>query len=129
MPHRLQKLQKWFTSRPYLFTSIVFLAIVLLGWLWFNWRKEEFAFVLLLYFIVTLGIRLDDISGKLAQLKNAATQPSADNVILADRLLKISNTLKNIEKLLILVGKRLEAKKTVHRRPVRKREDPPGREN
>jgi hypothetical protein len=129
MSHRLQKLQKWFTSRPYLFTSITFMAIVLFGWLWFNWRKEEFAFVLLLYFIATLGIRLDDISGKLAQLNKGATHPSADNVILADQLLKISKTLKNIEKLLVLVAKRLEVKKSLRRRPVKKKGDLPGQEN
>lgn len=38
---------------------------MIIGWQMLYWRVENFAFLLLLYFIVTLGIRLDDISRKI----------------------------------------------------------------
>ena len=38
---------------------------MIIGWRFLYWREENFAFLLLLYFIVTLGIRLDDISRKI----------------------------------------------------------------
>ena len=58
-------MKKWITERPYLVTSAIFLVIIVFGWLFLYWREENYAFVLLLYFIVTLGIRLDDISRKI----------------------------------------------------------------
>jgi hypothetical protein len=45
----------------YLLTSSVFLAIVLFGRWYFGWGQQEFAYLLLLYFLVTIGIRLDEI--------------------------------------------------------------------
>ena len=58
-------MKKWIIDRPYLFTSIIFLIVMIFGWRFLYWQEENFAFLLLLYFIVTLGIRLDDISRKI----------------------------------------------------------------
>ena len=58
-------MKKWIIDRPYLFTSIIFLIVMAFGWRFLYWQEQNFAFLLLLYFIVTLGIRLDDISRKI----------------------------------------------------------------
>ncbi len=58
-------MKKWIIDRPYIFTSIIFLIVMAFGWRFLYWQEENFAFLLLLYFIVTLGIRLDDISRKI----------------------------------------------------------------
>jgi hypothetical protein len=58
-------MKKWIIDRPYIFTSIIFLIIIIFGWRFLYWQEEDYGFLLLLYFIVTLGIRLDDISRKI----------------------------------------------------------------
>jgi hypothetical protein len=58
-------MKNWIIDRPYIFTSIIFFIIIIFGWRFLYWQEENFAFLLLLYFIVTLGIRLDDISRKI----------------------------------------------------------------
>jgi hypothetical protein len=58
-------MKKWIIDRPYTFTSVIFLIVMIFGWRVLYWQEENFAFLLLLYFIVTLGIRLDDISRKI----------------------------------------------------------------
>ena len=58
-------MKNWITEHPYFCTSIIFLIIMVVGWQVLYWRAENFMFLLLLYFIVTLGIRLDDISRKI----------------------------------------------------------------
>jgi hypothetical protein len=58
-------MNKWIIDRPYIFTSIIFLIVMAFGWRFLYWQEQNFAFLLLLYFIVTLGIRLDDISRKI----------------------------------------------------------------
>ena len=58
-------MKRWIIDRPYIFTSIIFLIVMIFGWRFLYWQEENFAFLLLLYFIVTLGIRLDDISRKI----------------------------------------------------------------
>ncbi len=58
-------MKNWISDHPYFWTSLIFLGIMLVGWQMLYWRAETFMFLLLLYFIVTLGIRLDDISRKI----------------------------------------------------------------
>ena len=58
-------MKKWIIDRPYTFTSIIFLIVMVFGWRFLYWQEQNFAFLLLLYFTVTLGIRLDDISRKI----------------------------------------------------------------
>ena len=69
----IDKIKQWIVDHPYFLTSAVFLAILFVGWRVLYWREENFAFILLLYFIVTLGIRLDDISRKIGTLTSNTT--------------------------------------------------------
>ncbi len=68
----LNKAKKWISGHPYFITNVVFLIILSVGWRVLYWREEHFAFILLLYFIVTLGIRLDDISHKIGTRPSTA---------------------------------------------------------
>ncbi len=49
-------------KKPYLLTSLFFIVVFAAGAILLEWRNMYFAFLLLLYFIVIIGIRLDDIS-------------------------------------------------------------------
>ena len=51
---------------PYIATSLVFFILLIAGVFLFGWGERNFAYTLLLYFIVILGIRLDDITRQLA---------------------------------------------------------------
>jgi hypothetical protein len=62
---------------PYLITAFIFGALLFAGRTFWRWGDMESAFLLLFFFLVTIGIRLDDIVKKL----------SATNELL-DRLLK-----------------------------------------
>jgi hypothetical protein len=65
-------------GNPYFVTSLIFLAIVLTGGFLFHWGEEEFAYLLLLYLIVGLGIRLDDISKQMGSGHPRPTQIGDD---------------------------------------------------
>ena len=58
-------MKKFLSEHPYAITSAIFLALLVFGFMVLNWRKDDFMFMLLLYFIITLSIRLDDISRQL----------------------------------------------------------------
>lgn len=99
----LEKIKKWIADHPYFLTSAVFLVILLVGWRVLYWREEDFAFILLLYFIVTLGIRLDDISRKIGtRATGAASNPNSDASLMHQLndikrvLLSINTTLNKI---------------------------------
>ena len=84
-------------------TSAVFLVILFVGWQVLYWREENFAFILLLYFIVTLGIRLDDISRKIgSHASTAAGNPDGKETLMhqlneiKDGLQAINATLNRI---------------------------------
>jgi hypothetical protein len=52
-------------ENPYLVTSFIFAIILFAGrWFW-RWGDMESAFLLLFFFLVTIGIRLDDIVKKI----------------------------------------------------------------
>ncbi len=53
---------------PYLIVSLVFLAIILVGVRCWNWEQSELGFALLLYFVVVLGVRLDEITHQLMEV-------------------------------------------------------------
>ena len=53
------------SKHPYAVTSIIFLTIIIYGRLFLYWQKSDFEFLLIVYFIVTIGIRLDDIARRI----------------------------------------------------------------
>ena len=89
-------MKQWITNRPYLVTSAIFLVIMYLGWRVLYWQAEDFTFLLLLYFIVTLGIRLDDISRKLGSGAGRVPSGSADHDSIISQLNDIKASLGSI---------------------------------
>ena len=89
-------MKKWFNDHPYLVTSAIFMAIVIFGWQILYWRWENFAFLLLLYFIVTLGIRLDEISRRIGSGANPISPGSDEKESISSQLNDIKLTLQSI---------------------------------
>jgi hypothetical protein len=76
----INAIQNWTQRHPYTLTGLLFLAMVLLGWTALGWGERQLGFLLLIYFIVTLGIRLDEISrtlGSSGNLRAAAGEPES----------------------------------------------------
>lgn len=48
-------------KNPYVLTAFIFVIILFVGRKFFHWGEISSAFVLLFFFLVTIGIRLDDI--------------------------------------------------------------------
>ena len=89
----IDKIKQWIVDHPYFLTSAVFLAILFVGWRVLYWREENFAFILLLYFIVTLGIRLDDISRKIGTRTSTTTNNPDNKESLMHQLYDIKHAL------------------------------------
>ncbi len=89
-------MRKWIIDHPYLLTSAAFMAIVIFGWQMLYWRWENFAFLLLLYFIVTLGIRLDEISKRIGSGTNPISPGSDEKESISSQLNEIKMTLRSI---------------------------------
>jgi hypothetical protein len=100
-------MKKWITDRPYLVTSAVFLIIMIVGWRMLYWQAEDFTFLLLLYFIVTLGIRLDDISRKIGDGAGKWSAGSVDRESVISQLDDIKASLLSIN---VTLNKLLEEK-------------------
>ena len=58
-------MQKWFSKNPYTVVAVVFLAILLAGRHLWGWGALAFAYFLLLYCIVAVAIKLDEIAAGL----------------------------------------------------------------
>ena len=89
----LNKVKKWISGHPYFITSVVFLVILYVGWQVLYWREENFAFILLLYFIVTLGIRLDDISRRIGGPASTSAGNPDSKATLMHQLIDIKRAL------------------------------------
>ena len=92
----MEKIKQWIVNHPYFITSSIFLAILFVGWQVLYWQEEDFAFILLLYFIVTLGIRLDDISRKIGTRTDPAPGNPDDQETIMHQLTDIKYTLLSI---------------------------------
>ena len=101
-------MKKWITDRPYLVTSAIFLIIMIIGWRSLYWQAEDFTFLLLLYFIVTLGIRLDDIARKIGGGAGKLSAGSVDRESVIKQLDDIKASLASIN---VTLDKLLEEKK------------------
>lgn len=101
-------MKKWMTDRPYLVTSAIFLVIMIIGWQVLYWQTEDFTFLLLLYFIVTIGIRLDDISRKIGSGAGQISAGSLERESVTSQLDDIKTSLKSIN---VTLNKLLEEKK------------------
>jgi hypothetical protein len=89
-------MRKWLNDHPYFLTSAIFMIIIIFGWRFLYWRWENFAFLLLLYFIVTLGIRLDDISKKIGPGSKTNSPDSAEKENILSQLHDIKLSLRSL---------------------------------
>lgn len=78
----MKQLTKWAARHPYFITSALFLVLIAFGFIHLNWRKDDYMFLLLLYFIVTLGIRLDDIARQIGYGRET-TPETEENLLTA----------------------------------------------
>lgn len=58
----------------YLVSGALFIIIAYLGGHYLSWRMEAFAFLLVTYLIIIIGIRLDEISGRLIDIQEQLAQ-------------------------------------------------------
>jgi hypothetical protein len=106
----MDKIKKWVVDHPYFLTSAVFLVILFVGWRVLYWREVNFAFILLLYFIVTLGIRLDDISRKIGTRTSTAVNNPGSQESLMNQLNDIKHALLAINATLNRILEKTEKK-------------------
>jgi cytochrome b561 len=106
----MDKIKKWVVDHPYFLTSAVFLVILFVGWRVLYWRQENFALMLLLYFIVTLGIRLDDISRKIGIRTSTTTNNPGSQESLMHQLNDIKHALLAINATLNRILEKTEEK-------------------
>jgi hypothetical protein len=93
----INSVSHWFSRHPYGITSIVFIIIVFLGWRMLGWGERQLGFLLLLYFIVALGIRLDDISRAIGGPGGNPRIVRGEPESLAAQLREIGSLLRQIQ--------------------------------
>jgi hypothetical protein len=93
-------MKKWIVEHPYVTTTVVFLMVIGFGWSYLYWQEKDFAFVLLLYFIVTLGIRLDDIAKKISSASDQSLRSSRERQAMIAQLKQIQVSLLTLNKTL-----------------------------
>ncbi len=76
-------MKHWITDNAYTITAAVFVGVFLFGTFILDWGREDYAFGLLLFLIVTLGIRLDEISRAIGTAHSTETNnPAPDENLL-----------------------------------------------
>lgn len=97
-------MKKLISQHPYAVTSAIFLVLIVFGFLHLNWRKDDYMFMLLLYFIVTLSVRLDDIVRRIGPHRE--TDGTEENVVSALR--EITTALKETNYRLKAIQNRID---------------------
>jgi hypothetical protein len=93
----INSIGQWFSRHPYGSTSIVFMIIVLFGWRMLGWGERQLGFLLLLYFMVALGIRLDEISRAIGGSGGNPRVVRGEPESLAVQLREIRSLLRQIQ--------------------------------
>jgi Zn-dependent protease with chaperone function len=93
----LNAIQHWTQRHPYTLTGLLFLAMVLFGWTVLGWGERQLGFLLLIYFIVALGIRLDEISRTLGVGGGNLSAADGDPETLMAQLQEIRALLRQIQ--------------------------------
>lgn len=88
---------EWCSKHPYTVTSLIFLAVILLGWRVLGWGERHLGFALLLYFIVTLGVRLDEITRSIGGHSANPHARDGDSDTLIAHLRDIKELLRRID--------------------------------
>lgn len=83
-------------KNPYTLTTVIFVIIAIIGAWFLGWRDENFAFILLLYFIVALGIKLDEISGQIGPTGPDRKYPIENNDNMLRQMAKINASLATL---------------------------------
>lgn len=89
-------MKKWISDHPYFSTSAIFLVILAFGWKFLYWQEENFTFLLLLYFIVILGVRMDDISRKLGRESGGSLRAGGEKDTIMGQLNEVRASLSTI---------------------------------
>ena len=110
-------MRKWLINHPYFLTSAIFIVIIIVGWQLLYWGWENFAFLLLLYFIVTLGIRLDDISRKIGSESKTVSPDSDEKDSILSQLNEIKLSLRSLDNTLKQAFERAQKKKGSQNNP------------
>lgn len=90
----MSKIREWMTDRPYAVAGFIFLGLAIVGVRIFGWWQDELKLLLLVYVLVVLGIRLDDISRKLGTLESAAAPDAPETGTILAKLDEIAHSLK-----------------------------------
>jgi hypothetical protein len=90
-------ISQWFSGHPYTVSSLAFLVMIFLGWRVLGWGERHLGFALLLYFIVTLGIRLDEISRSIGGHTGNPRARAGDRDTVIAHLSEIKELLRRID--------------------------------
>jgi hypothetical protein len=91
------RFNQWFSRNPYAIASVIFLILAVFGWRVLDWGERQLGFLLLLYFILTLGIRLDEISRAIGGAGGPPRPAGSDPESLAAQLREIRLHLRRIQ--------------------------------
>lgn len=93
----MDNLKRALTMRPYLSTAVIFGALAAIGLFALNWGKSDLQLLLVLYVIVALAVRLDEISRKLGGGQLRGNPHPVDDTLLA-KLDEIALSLKTLSR-------------------------------
>lgn len=104
----IDSINRWLSRHPYTITSAVFMILAVFGWRALDWGERQLGFLLLLYFIMALGIRLDEISRAIGGSGGPLQPPGGESDSLAAQLREIRLSLRHIQASLDRLPRRSE---------------------